>query len=116
MGARFGIESVHGKADSENIPGITGLSENVGSGWRDWRTLLGTIFFFSPFSSFLRTPAWTEIKEYPNGMNKGEKPLHHVAMAAKFPDLNKPLPYKYGRRKKETKIIDTYGFPVHHCT
>ena len=49
-------------------------------------------------------------------MNKGEKPLHHVAMAAKFPDLNKPLPYKYGRRKKETKKIDTYGFAVHDCT
>ena len=32
MGARFGIESVYGKADSENIPGITGLSKNVGSG------------------------------------------------------------------------------------
>ena len=126
MGARFGIESVHGKADSENIPGITGLSKNVGSGWRDWRTLLGTIFFLFPILVFFgrllfwasseSTPAWTEIKEYPNGMNKGEKPLHHVAMAAKFPDLNKPLPYKYGRRKKEKKKIDTYGFPVHDCT
>ena len=73
----------------------------------------GRLLFWASSES---TPAWTEIKEYPNGMNKGEKPLHHVAMAAKFPDLNKPLPYKYGRRKKETKKIDTYGFPVHDCT
>ena len=73
----------------------------------------GRLLFWASSES---KPVWTEIKEYPKAMNRGEKPLHHVAMAAKFPDLNKPLPYKYGRRKKETKKIDTYGFPVHDCT
>ena len=61
-------------------------------------------------------PVWTEIKEYPNGMNREEKALHHVAMAAKFQDLNKPLPYKYGRRKKEAKKLTSMAFPVHDCT
>ena len=35
-----------------------------------------------------------------------EKSLRHVAMEAKFPDLNKPWSCKY----------DTNDFPVHHCT
>ena len=32
MGARFGIESVHGKADSENIPRDWGTEQKFGSG------------------------------------------------------------------------------------
>ena len=76
----------------------------------------GPFFFFSPFSSFLAGCCFGRVLKVHLLRNKGEKPLHHVAMAANFPDLNKPLPYKYGRRKKETKKIDTYGFPVHDCT
>ena len=61
----------------------------------------GRLLFWASSES---KPVWTEIKEYPNAMNRGEKPIHHVAMAAKFPDLNNPLPYKYGRRKKLTPM------------
>ena len=44
-----------------------------------------------------------------------EKPLRHVAMVAKFLDLNKPLSCKYSRKKKKT-IKMTCMTPMHDCT
>ena len=44
--------------------------------------------------------------------NREEKLLRHVAMVAKFMDLNKPWSCKYGRKtQKFTRV-----FPVHDCT
>lgn len=41
---------------------------------------------------------------------KEKKSLRHVAMVAKFPDLNNPWSCKYDRKKGRTE------FPVHDCT
>ena len=102
--------------------GIRGLSKTLGRDdgieepyWGPF-LLFDILVFFGRLLSWASSeskPVWTEIKEYPNGMNREEKPLHHFAMAAKFQDLNKALPYKYGRRKIETRKIYIYGFPVH---
>ena len=45
--------------------------------------------------------------------NRDEKLLCHIAMVAKFLDLNKPWPCKYGRKNEN---IDIFDFPVHDCT
>ena len=42
-----------------------------------------------------------------------EKSLRHVAIVAKFVDLNQPWSCKYGRKNDKN---DMYDFPVHHCT
>ena len=53
MGTRFGIESVHGKADSENIPRDYGTEQKCYVGMTGLKNPSGDHFFFSPFSSFL---------------------------------------------------------------
>ena len=40
-----------------------------------------------------------------------KKSLRHVAMVAKFLDLNQQWSCKYGKEKKDK--IDMYDFPVH---
>ena len=44
--------------------------------------------------------------------NREEKLLRHVAMVAKFMDLNKPWSCKYVRKTKKLTRV----FPVHDCT
>ena len=44
--------------------------------------------------------------------NREEKLLRHVAMVAKFMDVNKPWSCKYGRKTKKLTRV----FPVHDCT
>ena len=43
-----------------------------------------------------------------------EKSLRHVAMVAKFADLNNPWSCKYGR--DNNKKLRMYDFPVRDCT
>ena len=43
-----------------------------------------------------------------------EKSLRHVAMVAKFADLNNPWSCKYGR--DNNKKLRMYDFPVQDCT
>ena len=38
------IESMHGKRDAKNNPRDYGIARNFGSGLRDRRTLLGTVY------------------------------------------------------------------------
>ena len=61
----------------------------------------------------LETTAWNP--ESKTVSYSVEKSLRHVAMDAKFLDLNKPWSCKYGKKKKNEKI-DMYDFPVHDCT
>ena len=81
---------------------MTGLKNPIGDHFFLFPILVffGRLLFWASSES---TPAWTEIKEYPNGMNKGEKPLHHVAMAAKFPDLKKTLTLQIWQKKKRNE-------------
>ena len=53
MGERFGIESVHGKADSENIPRDYGTEQKFWVGMAGLKNPIGDHFFFSRFSPFL---------------------------------------------------------------
>ena len=46
--------------------------------------------------------------------NREEKSLRHVAMVAKFVDLNKRSPASMAEKK--TKILDMCDFPVQDCT
>ena len=48
------------------------------------------------------------------GEQNREKSLRHVAMAAKFLNLNKPWSYKY--TVVADKKSDRYDFPAHECT
>ena len=63
----------------------------------------------------LETTAWNP--ESKTVSYSVEKSLRHVAMDAKFLDLNKPWSCKYGKKKKkENEKIDMYDFPVHDGT
>ena len=44
--------------------------------------------------------------------NKEEMSLRHVAMVAKFLDLNKPCSWKYGRKKKKKWTCMTFLYMV----
>ena len=62
--------------------------------------------------AMVRQTILTEICKLNVLRNREEKSSRHVAMVAKFLDLNKPCSCKYGRKKK----IDIYYFPIHGCT
>ena len=53
LNSGFGIESVHGRWDAKNNHRDYGIARNFGSGSRDWRTLLGTLSFWS-----VKTSLW----------------------------------------------------------
>ena len=99
--------------------GIRGLSKNLGRDdgieepyWGPF-LLFDILVFFGRLLSWASSeskPVWTEIKEYPNGMNREEKPLHHFAMAAKFQDLNKPLPSNMAEEKKKREKFTSMAF------
>ena len=99
--------------DSENIHGITGLSKNVGSGWRAWEP-----FFFSHILVFVdRLLCWaifesntagTEIKNIRMGRIEGRSRYVTLPWSKNFwRSTNRCLANIYCRKKNKKKKVDT---------
>ena len=59
----FGIESMCGRWDAKNNPQDYGIAQNLGSGSRDWKTLLGTLCIESKIYLSQDISWWIQVKK-----------------------------------------------------